>query len=137
MHADVILHQIGPVGETVEIVGGRQHRDEPRRRIAQSEVRPNEQFACGYVAKTQSWIGPYVAGLGQIVDLIPQDDALGVDRLDRPPMPDDIEIVEALIVDVVGFRLARRFVLCRQEIIVVERHIDAEIGLRTQPQFLQ
>ena len=78
-----------------------------------------------------------MAGLGEIVDFIPKHDALGVHGLDRAPVPDDIEIVKALVVDIVGFRLAGRLVLRRQKVVIIEGDVNAEIVLRAQTQLFQ
>jgi hypothetical protein len=52
-------------------------------------------------------------------------DAVDGDRLDRTPVPDDVEIVKTLVVDVVLVRLLRGLVLGGEKVVVVEDHVDA------------
>ena len=56
-----------------------------------------------------------------------------VERLHRPPVPDDIEIVQTLVVNIIGVRFQRRLVLRRHEILIVEFDIHAEIALGAEP----
>lgn len=101
------------------------------------QIRLDEELLDRGVTLPQPRVGPYMSGLRQIVDLVPEPNPSDADRLDRPPVPDDIEIVKALVVDVVAVRLLRRLVLGRQEIVVVEHHLDAEVLFGAQPQFLK
>jgi hypothetical protein len=55
-------------------------------------------------------------------------DARRVDRLHGAPVPDDVEIVEALVVDVEGIRRTRGLPLRRLEVAAVELDANAEIG---------
>ncbi len=71
-------------------------------------------------------------GLGEIADLFPARDACDVDRLDGAPEPDDIEVVKALVIDVVGLGPDRGLALGADEIEVLEDQRDAEIGLGAQ-----
>jgi hypothetical protein len=75
--------------------------------------------------------------LGQINDLGPESNPLDVDRLYGAPVPDDVEVVEALVADVAGHRLQRRLVLGGHEVLTVEFNIHAEIALSTEPKFFQ
>jgi hypothetical protein len=75
--------------------------------------------------------------LGQIGDLIPKRNTLRVDRLNRAPIPDDVEIVKALIIYIIAFRFSRGLALGLQEILLVEDDLDIEILLSAPPQFLE
>ena len=129
--------RIAAIGEAVEIVSRRHHGDAPGRRIAEREARLHVKLACRHIPLPHAGTRADLSDLRQVVDLVPERDARDLDRLDGAPVPDDIEIVETLVVNVVTVGLLRGLVLGDDEIVVVEADVDAEIGLRLQPQFLQ
>ena len=107
----------------------RQHADAVARRRAQGMVRLHEEFGHRRIAPADRRAGMDPAGLGEIADLVPERDAGDVDRLDGAPEPHDVEIVEALIVDVVRLWLTGRLALRADEIEILEDERYAEIGL--------
>src|SRR5579872_2541748 len=72
--------------------------------------------------------------LGKIVDFAPELDPVDLGRLDRPPIPDDVEIVETLVVDIVAVRLRRRDPLRGHEIMRLKLKVEAEVAARALDQ---
>ena len=67
----------------------------------------------------------------QVVEIVPLRDALGVDGLNGAPVPDDIQIVKALVIDVIALRIDRRTTLGVDEITFDEFDPETQIGLGT------
>ena len=121
-HADV-------VAEGVEVVDGRQHRDVAAGIGAQRVARLHVELLHRRIAMPLPAMPADAAALGEVADIVPFLEALGVERLQRAPEPDDVEIVEALVVEVVGARLQGSLALAGNEIEHLVLDLEAEIRL--------
>ena len=121
-HADV-------VAERVEVVDGRQHRDVAAGIGAQRVARLHVELLHRRIAMPLPAMPADAAALGEVADIIPFLEALGVERLQRAPEPDDVEVVETLVVEVVGARLQSSLALAGNEIEDLVFDLEAEIRL--------
>ena len=126
--------QAGEIGKRVDVVDGRQHADETRRLSAQRAGGLHVEVFQWCVAAPFRRRGPQPTRLGQLADLIPLRDALGVDGLDRLPVPDDFNIVKTLVVNIERVGLHCSLALCIDKIECLEADVDAQItfGLLAQ-----
>ena len=92
---------VGVVSERVGVVPARHHGDVARRSVDVLAVRVDPQMAERRVALSRFGFGREPSGLGQIGDLVPVADALGVDGLPYPGRPHHVHVVVVALRDLV------------------------------------
>ncbi|MGS0754633.1 hypothetical protein ACVBEH_07875 [Roseateles sp. GG27B] len=133
----VVGKQARQIDEGVDVVDRRQHADKARRATSQGAGGLHVEVLQRCVAPPFRRRGPQPTRFGQFTDLIPLRDALGVDGLDRLPMPDDFKVVETLVVHIERVGLHRSLALCVDKIKYFEADVDAQIALCLLAQWLE
>ena len=125
------------VPKGVEVVHGREHRDVTRFLRSQEMIRLNIELVHRNVADASVRVFVDAAQLGQWADIVPAIQPCGVDGLQRTPVPNNRQIVKALIVDVVGLGIERRLALATDKVEHLEFDVETKICRRSQPNRLQ
>ena len=94
----------------------------------------HEEALAGHTAAAQTVVGGQASALGQVVDLVPQRNAPGVDRLDRPRRPHEVDVVKPLVVEVVAVRLHHRNALGLLDIMHLVHQANAQLFFRSHTQ---